>query len=264
MSFHHGASLHASVYRIGFESNVFVCNGVVAMYGRCGEKHYARKMFDELCYRGIQDLVSWNSVVSAYAQGEDFNNALKMFDKMSNDHWMFPDAVSLVNILPASASMGASSKGKQIHGFAIRSGLVDDVFVGNVVVDMYAKCGKMDEANKVFERMKVKDVVSWNAMVLEYSQIGKFEDALSLFERMRAENINLDVVTWTVVIAGYAQRGHGHEALNVFRQMCSCRSRPNVVTLVSLLSGCASVGALASRERNPLFCNQIYPQCRRT
>ncbi|KAK4285080.1 hypothetical protein QN277_001824 [Acacia crassicarpa] len=253
MSFHHGASLHASVYRTGFESNVFVCNGVVAMYGRCGEKHYARKMFDELCYRGIQDLVSWNSIVSAYAQGQDFNNALKMFDKMSNDHWIFPDAVSLVNILPACASMGASSKGKQIHGFAIRSGLVDDVFVGNAVVDMYAKCGKMDDANKVFERMKVKDVVSWNAMVTGYSQIGKFEDALSLFERMRAENINLDVVTWTAVIAGYAQRGHGHEALNVFRQMCSCRSRPNVITLVSLLSGCASIGALLHGKETHCF-----------
>ncbi|XP_028801687.1 pentatricopeptide repeat-containing protein At5g16860-like [Neltuma alba] len=253
MSFHRGASLHASVYRAGFESNVFVCNAVVAMYGRCGEQHHARKMFDELCYRGIQDLVSWNSIVSAYAQGQDFNNALKLFDKMSNDHWIFPDAVSLVNILPACASMGASSEGKQIHGFAIRSGLVDDVFVGNAMVDMYAKCGKMDEASKVFERMKAKDVVSWNAMVTGYSQIGKFEDALSLFERMRAENINLDVVTWTAVIAGYAQRGLGHDALNVFRQMCSCGSQPNVVTLVSLLSGCASIGALLHGKETHCF-----------
>lgn len=248
-----GASIHASVCRNGFESNVFVCNAVVAMYGRCGTLHDAHKMFDELCHRGIEDLVSWNSIVSAYVQSHDSNNALKMFDLMSNDKRISPDAVSLVNILPTCASMGASSQGKQIHGFAIRSGLVDDIFVGNAIVDMYAKCGKMDEANRVFNRMKVKDVVSWNAMVTGYSQIGRYEDALSLFVRMREENIELDVVTWTAVIAGYAQRGHGYEAFDVFRQMCSCGSQPNVVTLVSLLSGCASVGALLHGKETHCF-----------
>ncbi|KAK7273426.1 hypothetical protein RIF29_14475 [Crotalaria pallida] len=240
----HGASLHADVYRTGFESNVFVCNAVVAMYGRCGEKKDARKVFDELRQRGIEDLVSWNSIVCSYTQAYDVGSALRMFGEMTGGGLVAPDAVSLVNVLPACATLGASLQGKQIHGFAVRSGLVDDVFVGNAVVDMYAKCGKMDEASLVFERMKVKDVVSWNAMVTGYSQTGRFEEALSLFEKMREEDIELDVVTWTAVIAGYAQRGHGCEALDVFRQMSSSGSLPNVVTLVSLLSGCASVGAL--------------------
>ncbi|XP_061357917.1 pentatricopeptide repeat-containing protein At5g16860 [Gastrolobium bilobum] len=248
-SFSHGVSLHAVVFRSGFGSNVFVCNAVVAMYGKCGALSDARKVFDDLCHRGIQDLVSWNSIVSAYMRFSDANAALTLFREMikSKSHWMIsspPDAVSLVNILPACASLGASLLGKQVHGFSVRSGLVDDVFVGNAVVDMYAKCGKMEEANKVFERMRFKDVVSWNAMVTGYSQAGRFEHVVSLFDKMREEDIELDVVTWTAVIAGYAQRGHGCEALDVFRQMCNCGSRPNVVTLVSLLSGCASVGAL--------------------
>lgn len=239
-----GASLHSDVVRFGFVSNVFVCNAVVAMYGRCGALHHAREVFDDLCQRGIQDLVSWNSIVTAYMQASDVNTAFELFGKMTKRYGLSPDAVSLVNILPACASLGATLQGKEAHGFAIRSGLVDDVFVGNAVVDMYAKCGKMEEASKVFERMRFKDVVSWNAMVTGYSQTGRFEDALSLFEKMREENVKLDVVTWTAVIAGYAQRGHGCEALDVFRQMCKCGSRPNAVTLVSLLSGCASVGAL--------------------
>lgn len=109
---------------------------------------------------------------------------------------------------------------------------------------MYAKCGKMEDASKVFERMRFKDVVTWNAMVTGYSQNGRFEDALSLFGKMREEKIELDVVTWSSVISGYAQRGFGCEAMDVFRKMCGCRCRPNVVTLMSLLSACASVGAL--------------------
>ncbi|KAK2979486.1 hypothetical protein RJ640_005401 [Escallonia rubra] len=245
-SFRVGASVHNVVYAHGFESNVFVCNALVAMYGRCGALNDARQVFDELSHRGIGDVVSWNSIVAAHVQSGDPVTALEMFGRMTaqKDYTLRPDAVSLVNVLPACSSVKAWLRGKQVHGYAVRSGLFDDLFVGNATVDMYAKCGLMDEANKVFVRMEAKDVVSWNAMVTGYSQTGRCEDALSLFERMRAENIELDVVTWSAVIAGYAQRDLGFEALDVFRKMRVCGSEPNVVTLVSVLSACASVGAL--------------------
>ncbi|KAI9384290.1 hypothetical protein POPTR_012G041200v4 [Populus trichocarpa] len=241
-----GASIHGVVFLTGFESNVFVCNAIVAMYGRCGELDCARKLFDEMCERRVYDLVSWNSIVAVYVQRGDCKNALRLFDRMCKlgDIDMRPDVVSLVNVLPACASMGAWLHGKAVHGIAVRSGSFEDLFVGNALVDMYAKCGMVDEASKVFDRIKEKDVVSWNAMVNGYSQIGRFEDALGLFEKMREENIELNVVSWSAVIAGFAQRGLGCETLDVFREMQVCGSKPNEVTLVSLLSGCASVGAL--------------------
>ncbi|XP_057957996.1 pentatricopeptide repeat-containing protein At5g16860 [Malania oleifera] len=243
-SFRRGGSVHGAVCVGGFESNVFVCNALVAMYGRCGALDDARQMFDELSQRGIGDVVSWNSIMASYLQSGDSKRALEMFDRMTDNLGLRPDAVSLVNVLPACASEGAWLRGKQIHGYAVRGGLFEDVFVGNAVVDMYAKCEMMEEANKVFERMKVKDVVSWNAMVTGYSQVGRFEDAFELFERMQEEQIELNVVTWSAVIAGYAQRGLGYKALDAFRRMQLCGLEPNVVTFVSLLSGCASVGAL--------------------
>ncbi|KAJ6387407.1 hypothetical protein OIU78_017178 [Salix suchowensis] len=241
-----GASIHGVVFSTGFESNVFVCNAIVAMYGRCGKLDYARKLFDEMCERRVYDLVSWNSIVAVYMQRGDCKNALGLFDGMCKlgDIDMRPDVVSLVNVLPACASMGAWLHGKAVHGIAMRSGSFEDLFVGNALVDMYAKCGMVDVASKVFDRIKEKDVVSWNAMVNGYSQSGRFEDALGLFEKMREENIELNVVSWSAVIAGYAQRGFGCETLDVFREMQVCGSKPNEVTLVSLLSGCASVGAL--------------------
>ncbi|KAG7025541.1 Pentatricopeptide repeat-containing protein, partial [Cucurbita argyrosperma subsp. argyrosperma] len=246
LSFRCGTSVHAMVCAYGFESNVFICNSVVAMYGRCGALDDARQVFDEVLERKIDDIVSWNSILAAYVQGGESKAALRIAFQMAK-HYNFklrPDAITLVNVLPACASTFATQHGRQVHGFAVRSGLVDDVFVGNALVDMYAKCSKMNEANKVFEQMKEKDVVSWNALVTGYSQIGSFDDALSLFKRMQEEDIELNVVTWSAVIAGYSQRGHGCEALDVFRQMQHCGLEPNVVTLVSLLSGCASVGAL--------------------
>ncbi|KAJ8899704.1 hypothetical protein K2173_019402 [Erythroxylum novogranatense] len=241
-----GAALHAVVCKTGFESNVFICNALVAMYGRCSMLGHARHMFDGMTDSGVCDLVSWNSIVASYVQSGDSRSALRLFKRMfkMNVAGAWPDAVSLVNVLCACASMGGLLYGKQAHGFAIRNGLFEDVFVANSLVDMYAKCEMMNEANKVFERMEERDVVSWNSMVNGYSQSGRFEDALHLFEKMREENIQLDVVSWSAVIAGYAHKGLGYEALDVFRQMQVGGSMPNEITLLSLLSACASVGAL--------------------
>lgn len=243
-SIHCGASIHALVYVNGFVSNVFVCNAVVAMYSRCGELDDARQMFDEMRERGVCDIVSWNSIVSAYGRNEKAKEAVNMFCRMTNGCVIRPDVVSLVNVLPSCASLGAIFQGKEVHCFAVRSGLFEDMFVGNALVDLYAKCGMMEEAKKVFERMEIKDVISWNTMVTGYSQTGGFNEALGLLQMMRAEKIQLDVVTWSAVIAGYAQKGHGYEALDVFRQMQLSGTEANVVTLVSVLSGCASIGAL--------------------
>ncbi|KAM7264353.1 hypothetical protein ACFE04_002036 [Oxalis oulophora] len=244
-----GASLHGAVCANGFNSNVFVCNALVAMYGRCSALGDARNMFDEMNFTRVCDVVSWNSIVASYWQNGHPKTALNLFRRMTINQTskspMVPDAVSLVNVLPASAALCDSSRGKEIHGYAYRTGLFQDVFVANAAIDMYAKCGMIVEAIKVFEQMKDnKDVVSWNTMVTGYSQVGRFEDALALFQEMKQDNIKLNVIAWSAVIASYAQRGHGPEALDVFRQMQLSGSEPNVVTLVSLLSACAAIGTL--------------------
>ncbi|XP_027060874.2 pentatricopeptide repeat-containing protein At5g16860 [Coffea arabica] len=247
--FHWGGSVHGIAFRDGFVySNVFVGNALIAMYGRCGQLDDARRMFDEMSQRDVFDVISWNSISAAYLQSGDAEKVLEMFALMTSKvgfSQLRADVVSLVNVLPACASLNAFGSGKEVHGHALRRGLIEDIFVGNALLDMYAKCGFMDEAERVFEQMEVKDVVTWNAMVTGYAQIGRYDDALGLFEKMRGEKIHMNVVTWSAVIAGYAQRGLGKEALDVFRDMMrASNSEPNAVTLASVLSGCAASGAL--------------------
>ncbi|XP_049393724.1 pentatricopeptide repeat-containing protein At5g16860 [Solanum stenotomum] len=252
-----GESVHSLILASGLDSNVFVCNGVIAMYGKCGLLGHARQVFDETVVRETADVISWNSIVAAYVQKDEDKKVLELFDLMVslNSFELRPDAVSLVNVLPACGSLGAWKRGKQLQGYAIRRCLHEDVFVGNAIVDMYAKCKRLDDANKVFELMEVKDVVSWNALVTGYSQIGRFDEALGLFERMREEQIDLNVVTWSAVISGYAQRDLGYEALNIFKEMRLSGAEPNVITLVSVLSGCAAIGAL--RQGKETHCYAI-------
>lgn len=247
-SYRCGSTFHGLICCNGFESNIFICNALVAMYARCGSLEEANLVFDGITQRGIDDVISWNSIVAAHVKGSNLWTALDLFSKMTmivhekatNER---SDIISIVNILPACASLKALPQTKEIHGNAIRNGTFPDAFVGNALIDAYAKCGCMEEAVKVFNMMEFKDVVSWNAMVTGYSQSGNFEAAFELFKNMRKENIPLDVVTWSAVIAGYAQRGCGQEALNVFRQMVFSGLEPNSVTVISLLSACASLGA---------------------
>ncbi|VVB14813.1 unnamed protein product [Arabis nemorensis] len=239
-----GASAQSLSRVTGFNSNVFVGNALVSMYARCGLLGDARKVFDEMSVEGVWDVVSWNTIIESYAKLGRPKMALELFSRMTNEFGFKPDDITLVNVIPPCASLGAHSLGKQLHGFAITSEMIQNMYVGNCLVDLYAKCGMMDEANTVFSYMSVKDVVSWNAMVAGYSQIGRFDDAVKLFEKMPKEKIKMDVVTWSAAISGYAQRGLGYEALGVFRQMLSSGIKPNEVTLISVLSGCASVGAL--------------------
>uniref|UniRef100_A0ACD5YF26 Uncharacterized protein n=3 Tax=Avena sativa TaxID=4498 RepID=A0ACD5YF26_AVESA len=247
-SYRCGITFHGIICRNGFESNIFICNALVAMYARCGSLEETSLVFEEINQKGIDDVISWNSIVAAHVKHNNPWTALDMFSKMAmivhekatNDR---SDIISIVSILPACASLKALPQTREIHGHAIRHGTFPDAFVGNALINSYAKCGSMKDAVKVFNTMEFKDVVSCNAMVTGYSQTGNFEAAFEIFKNMRKENISLNVVTWTAVIAGYAQRGCGQEALNIFRQMVFSGSKPNSVTIISLLSACASLGA---------------------
>ncbi|KAJ3708743.1 hypothetical protein LUZ61_012448 [Rhynchospora tenuis] len=251
-SFLRGSSVHGVVVKHGFESNVFVGNGLIVMYARCGAVEEARKVFDEMCQRGIDDVVSWNSIIAAYVKDGDARTALNLFSELQGA--FRPDVISLVNILPACASLKALRQAREIHGYAIRTGLLENIFVGNSLIDVYAKCGTMRVACKVFESMERRDTVSFNAMVTGFSQNGMFDEALGALNRMREENIPIDVVSWSAVISSYAQRGLGSEAISVFRQMQLSQSVPNEVTIISLLSAIASAGALSHGMETHAYC----------
>ncbi|KAJ3683182.1 hypothetical protein LUZ60_013409 [Juncus effusus] len=238
-SYLRGSLVHGLVRKTGFESNVFVCNGLVAMYARTGALEEARKVFDEMLHKGIDDVISWNSIVSTYLKNGFSRQALDLIAKMQGvgcfkDSGNRLDVISLVNVLPACSSLKAKRQAREIHGYAIRTCLFLDVFVGNALIDVSSKCGIMHNASRVFNSMETKDVVSWNSIVTGFAQNGNFEEVFRVFERMRENNIPLNVIAWSAIISSYAQRDQGFNALNAFRQMLVSKSVPNEVTIISI------------------------------
>eukprot|EP00249_Psilotum_nudum_P015903 c25573_g7_i1 orf=2-622(+) len=175
------------------------------MYAKCGSICQARQIFDKMRKRNV---VSWTAMISGYAQHGHVEEALKLFWQMHQE-CIKPDNITFASILKACASKAALEHGREIHASIIKNGFESDVLVGSTLVDMYAKCGTIDHARHVFDKMPDRNVVSWTAM-----------------------------------ISGYAHHGHGAEALKLFRQMQQECLKPNRITYISALKACACVAAL--------------------
>ncbi|KAL4190077.1 hypothetical protein AMTRI_Chr08g168630 [Amborella trichopoda] len=211
-----GKEIHDCVRKLGFESDMVVCNALIDMYGKCKSMDDSRKLFEEMPER---DLFSWNSIILGYVNAGKHEEALHMFDRMRAGD-ISPDSITLSTVLPSCSSLAAIMHGKEIHAYMIATGLKkDDVYANNAVMDMYAKCGSLDEARKVFKTMAHRDVVSWNIMIVGYGMNGNGEEALDLFRRMRSIGVRPDEVTLVGVLSACSRAGLMGPGMDHFSRM---------------------------------------------
>ncbi|XP_057858095.2 pentatricopeptide repeat-containing protein At5g27110-like isoform X1 [Cryptomeria japonica] len=201
----HGMGIHESIMEWGFSSDIVVGNALVDMYAKCGSIEKARELFERMPQR---DVASWNAMIAGYAQNGFVEKALETFNQMQLAR-VKPNSTTFASVLPACAKMGALEQGMEIHQSVTDRGILSDGIVATALVDMYAKCGIIDKARELFDRMSQRDVISWNAM-----------------------------------IAGYAQNGLVEKALETFKQMQLAAIKPNSATFASILPACAKMGAL--------------------
>ncbi|RLM56254.1 pentatricopeptide repeat-containing protein [Panicum miliaceum] len=161
------------------------------MYVKCGEVADARRVFDELSY---VDIVLWTTMIVGYTQNGNPLDALRMFlDKKFPG--IVPNSVTMATVLSASAQLRDLSLGRSIHGIAVKLGAADYDVVVNALVDMYAKCRAISEANNIFGRILYKDVVTWNSMIAGYAENNMGIDALMLFKQMRLQGVSPDATS---------------------------------------------------------------------
>lgn len=125
-------------------------------------------------------------------------------------------------MLAACASLGALDQGIWIHDHVKRNSICVDAVLGTALVDMYAKCGRLDMAWKVFEDMKMKEVFTWNVMIGGLAMHGRADDAIELFFKMQREKMRPDRITFACVLSACAHAGmidRGLQALTYMQQM---------------------------------------------
>jgi pentatricopeptide repeat protein len=145
--------------------NIYVGTTLVSMYTKCARAADARMVFDEMPSRNV---FSWNAMITGFAISGFCNEALVVYNQMKQAGTQ-PDNFNFPCVFKACAALGDLQQGRENHGYVIRSGFEFDVFVGSSLVDMYAKCGNLEDAHQVFDKMSQRDLVSWNVMISIYA-----------------------------------------------------------------------------------------------
>ncbi|ONK69333.1 uncharacterized protein A4U43_C05F21750 [Asparagus officinalis] len=193
---HSGKAIHGCAIKCGFDSELQVGNTLIDMYTKCGNVKYAELVFHKM---PSKDYISWTTAIAGYARSSRHLEAFELFREVQR-LGMEADPVMIGSILLACSSFGCLSLLKQIHGYAIRHGLLD-LLLKNTIIDIYGDCRQVSYANRIFERLEDKDVVSWTSMINCYVDNALFNEALSLSLDMIKANIDPDAVALVSIIA---------------------------------------------------------------
>ncbi|XP_058114362.1 pentatricopeptide repeat-containing protein At1g08070, chloroplastic-like [Magnolia sinica] len=215
--------------------NIVTCNSMISGFARCGFLPLARKLFDEMPERNViswnsmivgytqsgdlesarrlfdempdKDVVSWSCMISAYVQSNRYRDALEVFREMQIDNRVQPNEVTMVSMLSVCARLAALDQGKWIHAYIDRKGMRLTDNLGAALIDMYAKCGSIETAIKLFWKLDRRNVSTWNAL-----------------------------------ITGLAINGFAHESLEAFAEMQRLGMKPNDITFMGVLTACCHGG----------------------
>ncbi|KAK9090125.1 hypothetical protein Sjap_023302 [Stephania japonica] len=185
------------------ERNVSSWNTVVDMYGKCGDVGMARRLFDEMPAR---DVISWNAMISGYVHGGRFSDALELFRMMQGSD-VKPNEVTVVAVLPACGHLGALDLGQWIHSYIKRNRVKMDVYVDTALIDMYGKCGSVEDARGVFDNAEMKDTFLCSTMIEVLAMHGKAEEAFGVFNYMRRTGIRPSNITFVGLLKACSHVG---------------------------------------------------------
>ncbi|KAJ6431437.1 hypothetical protein OIU84_018838 [Salix udensis] len=199
-----GRQLHGFVIRSGFEGDVSVANGIIDFYGKCKEVELAEMVFNGM---GRRNSVSWCTMVAACEQNDEKEKACMVFSMGRKEGIELTDYM-VSSVISAYAGLSGLEFGRSVHALAVKACVEGNIFVGSALVDMYGKCGSIEDCEQVFHEMPERNLVSWNAMISGYAHQGDVDMAVTLFEEMQSEAV------------------------------------PNYVTLICVLSACSRGGAV--------------------
>ncbi|XP_022751402.1 putative pentatricopeptide repeat-containing protein At3g47840 [Durio zibethinus] len=168
---------------------------------KTGHLHEARKMFDRMPQR---DEISWTTIISGYVNAKNSREALLLFSKMWVSPGLSMDPFSLSIALKVCALDFDLNYGESLHGYLVKSGFVNSVFVGSALLDMYTKFGKIEQGIKVFDEMPIKNVVSWTAIITGLVHGGFYKKGLVYLSEMRKSGVEYDSYTLAIALKACA------------------------------------------------------------
>ncbi|EPS67966.1 hypothetical protein M569_06805 [Genlisea aurea] len=210
-----GIQIHSRMVKTGLDLNVFACNALMDVYAKSGMMKASADLFE---YSRNRNDVSWNTMAVGYVQLGDGETAFGLFLDMRREG-VKPTDVTYSCLLRASAGLASLEAGIQLHSAAVKTSYDEDAAVSNALVDMYAKCGRIENARAVFDAMSRRDVVSWNSMISAYSMHGYGAEALEVFENMEKSGIPPNQLTFVAALSACSNTGLLDQGRSYFASM---------------------------------------------
>ncbi|KAG9454707.1 hypothetical protein H6P81_007611 [Aristolochia fimbriata] len=210
-----GRKIHELATQKGFELEMAVATALIDMYMKCSCLENAVILFNKM---PIKDVVSWAALISGYAQNGLANESINVFRSMLLADTL-PDAVTIVKILASSSHLGVLQQALCLHGCLVSRGFEDKVFVRAALIDLYAKCGNLDNAVKVFEATHDRDVVLWSSIIAAYGIHGRGYEAIDMFQRMVDDSCEPNPITFVSILSACSHSGLVEEGIKLFNNM---------------------------------------------
>ncbi|GKV35211.1 hypothetical protein SLEP1_g43513 [Rubroshorea leprosula] len=274
----HGKLAHARMIKTAFKPCLFLVNNLLNMYCKSGEMGLAHRVFDKIPKRNI---ISYNSLMSGYTQMGFYEEAINVFAEARMSGLKL-DKFTYASGLSVCSQTEDLDLGRMVHGFVVVSGLRDKVLTSSLI-DMYCKCGRVDQARYLLETSKELDSASWNSLIAGYVHRNESEEVLKLLIKMHQLGMSLnpytmgstlkaccmnfnipeacgqmlhgcaiklgwdsDVVVGTALLDMYAKTGELNDSIKIFEQMPS----HNVVMYNAMISGFIQTESIREEQAN--------------
>lgn len=263
-----GRQIHSLIIKLGFDSDLFVTSGILDMYIKCGDTLNAERIFN-----GIPepDDVAWTAMISGSSENGYEECALLIYHRMRLSG-VQPDEFTYATLIKAASCLTALEQGRQIHANVVKLDFSSDTFVGTSLIDMYAKCGYIEDSYLLFKRMDARRIASWNAMIVGLAQHGNGEEALKLFQTMNIHGIKPDRVTFIGVLSACSHSGFASEAHKYFDLMYRTYGiEPEIEHYSCLVDALGRAGLVKEAENvinsmpyeaSPSMCRALLGACR--
>ncbi|KAF5813656.1 putative tetratricopeptide-like helical domain superfamily [Helianthus annuus] len=230
----HLTQIHAHFLRHHLHQSNLILSHFVSVCASLRQMDYAHLLFLQTQHPNI---LLFNSIIKAYSLSPPSHNSLHLFSHMKKRR-IWPDQFTFAPLLKSCSNLCDLNFGKTVQAQVLSLGFHCFRAVRIGLVELYVNCGKLDDANKVFDEMRERDVIVWNLMISGYCKNGNVDMGYNLFKEMGERSI----VSWNTMLSCLSKSGREGEALKVFHEMCHSGFEPDEATVVTMLPVCARLG----------------------
>ncbi|KAI5075028.1 hypothetical protein GOP47_0010989 [Adiantum capillus-veneris] len=226
------------------ETDTYIASSLVNMYAKCNSLGKAQEVFDKLF---THDVVSWTALMSGYVECGHGEEALNCFERLQQEG-VSPNPYTYLCGLKACSGLRDTDKGRHLHGEIVEKGWERVDVLGNILVDLYSKFGKLSSARSVFDWLQSPDVVSWTALIGGYAEKGDAEEALALLQEMEGNGIVPNSHTCVCSLKVCANMGATTKGQEIHSHICTMGLETQLLVGSALVNMYGKCGFLSEAQ----------------